>query len=85
MITRLLRMEPAVVRGLLVAISAIIAAVVGHQVNTEWVDTATNLYMLAAPFIAGLLIRRKVASMARLDDLGIALPSLGGRQYREGA
>lgn len=75
MIVRLLRLEPAVVRGLLVAITAIIAAIVGREVDPGWIDTITNTYVLAAPLIAGLLIRPKVASMARLHELGIGLPT----------
>jgi hypothetical protein len=84
MITRLLRLEPAVVRGLLIAITAIIAAFVGREVDTAWVDTVLGVYMLLTPIIASLLIRKKVTSTARLTELGIKLPSLGQR-HREAA
>ncbi|MGW6698870.1 hypothetical protein [Nocardia sp. NPDC055049] len=84
MITRLLRLEPAVVRGLLVAITAIIAAAIGREVDPGWVDTIMSGYMLAAPLIAGLLIRRKVTSVARLQDLGFGLPPVG-KHYGESA
>lgn len=60
MITRLLRTEPAVIRGLLVAITAIAAAILGREVSTEWVDTVIGIYVLIAPIVAGVLIRRAV-------------------------
>lgn len=81
MIARLLRTEPAILRGLLVAITALAAAILGREVSTEWVETVIGLYVIAAPLIAGFLIRPKVASMARLADLGVELP--GGRHRRD--
>lgn len=60
MIARLLRTEPAIVRGLLIAITAIAAAILGREVSTEWVDTVLVIYTYAAPFVAGILIRRAV-------------------------
>lgn len=49
--------EPALIRSLLVAITGVAAFVLGREVSTEWVETLTMLYTLAAPVLAGLLIR----------------------------
>ncbi|WP_280510285.1 hypothetical protein [Nocardia farcinica] len=49
--------EPALIRSVLVAITGIAAYILGREVSTEWVETLTTLYALAAPIIAGLLIR----------------------------
>ncbi|MFC9966348.1 hypothetical protein ACFVH4_19135 [Nocardia ignorata] len=70
-------MEPAIVRGLLVAITVVAAAILGREVSTEWVDTVLGIYTLVAPLVAGVLIRRKVASKAFLQDHGFGLPPLG--------
>lgn len=65
MIARLFRTEPAVIRGLLIAITAIAAAILGREVSTEWVETVTGLYVLVAPLVAGYLIRRAVTPVER--------------------
>lgn len=53
--------EPAVVRSVLVAITGIAAYLLGREVSTEWVETLTTLYTLAAPIVAGALIRPVVS------------------------
>lgn len=86
MILRLLRTEPAVLRGLLVAITAIAAAILGRAVDTAWIDTTVTIYAMVSGLIASILIRPKVVSVAKLDDLGIQLPAIQlGKHYREGA
>lgn len=52
--------EPALVRSVLVAITGVVAFVLGHQVSTEWIDAALTIYGLLTPVIAGLLIRPTV-------------------------
>ncbi|MFD4442531.1 hypothetical protein ACFWPK_22450 [Nocardia sp. NPDC058519] len=88
MILRLLRTEPAVLRGLLVAITALAAAVLGRKVDTEWVDTTIGIYMLVAPLAAGLLIRQAVTPVRSQRPPGSALtvnvaPGLSPEQAAE--
>ncbi|QIS16566.1 hypothetical protein [Nocardia arthritidis] len=59
--------EPAVVRSVLVAFTGVIAYLLGRQLNTDWIDSATTLYGMAAPVIAGLVIRPAVTPVARVD------------------
>lgn len=49
--------EPALVRGLLVTITGVIAYVLGHQVDTSWIEPALTVYGLVTPLLAGWLIR----------------------------
>lgn len=62
MITRI--PEPALVRSTLVAITGVAAFILGRNVSLEWVETLTTLYSLAAPILAGLLIRPAVTPVA---------------------
>ncbi|MGW4123611.1 hypothetical protein [Nocardia sp. NPDC004711] len=53
--------EPALVRTTLMTITAVAAYVLGHQVNTQWVETVTTIYSLVvAPMMAAYLTRRVV-------------------------
>ncbi|WP_433592327.1 hypothetical protein [Nocardia sp. CA-145437] len=52
--------EPALVRGLLVTGTGVAAYLVGHQINTDWIEGVLTLYGLLTPLIAGALIRPKV-------------------------
>lgn len=49
--------EPALVRSVLVAITGVIAFIVGHQINTDWIQTVLDLYTVITPLIAGAAIR----------------------------
>ncbi len=60
--------EPALIRSILVAITGVAAYLLGREVSTEWVDTLTTLYALAAPVIAGLLIRPAVTPVVAGRD-----------------
>lgn len=57
--------EPALVRGLLVAITGVIAYLVGHEVDTSWIEAVLTIYTLATPFVAGILIRPAVTPVAK--------------------
>lgn len=59
--------EPALIRSTLVAITGVAAFVLGRQVSTEWVETITTLYALAAPIVAGIFIRPAVVPVSKLD------------------
>ncbi|GAB4588745.1 hypothetical protein [Nocardia sp. IFM 10818] len=52
--------EPALVRGLLVALVGVLAVVLGREIDVAWVDLVVQAYTLASPLLAGLLIRRAV-------------------------
>lgn len=56
--------EPALVRSVLVTITAVAAWWLGREVSTEWVETLTTLYALASASVAGLLIRPAVSPVA---------------------
>lgn len=53
--------EPAVLRGLLVAVVGTVAALVGHALDVSWIDPAIGVYILAAPIGLSLWIRAHVS------------------------
>lgn len=58
---RLLKLQPALVRALLVALAAIVAQVMNKTVVTdETVDLVINVFTALSPLLAGLLIRPAV-------------------------
>ncbi|MFC4123713.1 hypothetical protein [Nocardia rhizosphaerae] len=52
--------EPALVRSVLVAVTGVVAFVIGREVDQAWVETLLTLYGLATPVIAGAAIRPAV-------------------------
>lgn len=56
--------EPALIRSTLVTITAVIAYVIGRQIDVSWIESVVTLYALAAPVIAGALIRPVVTPVA---------------------
>lgn len=58
--------EPALVRSVLITITAVAAWWLGREVSTEWVETVTTIYALVSASVAGLLIRPAVTPVARL-------------------
>lgn len=59
--------EPALVRSVLVAITGVAAYLIGHQVNTDWIEAVLTLYGLLTPVIAGVLIRPAVTPVHTAD------------------
>lgn len=54
--------EPALFRSTAMVITAIAAYILGRDVSTEWVETATTIYsLIIAPLIAAYLTRRVVS------------------------
>lgn len=76
--------EPALVRSVGVTITAVAAYLLGREVSIEWVETLTTLYALAAPLIAGALIRPAVTPVstgrhARIEErCRMATLTMGG-------
>ncbi|MFX0573092.1 hypothetical protein [Nocardia nepalensis] len=66
--------EPALVRSVLVTITAIAAYAVNREIDSTWIEPVLTLYTLLAPAIAGLLIRpavtanRAVSTRSRQPD-----------------
>lgn len=58
--------EPALIRGVLVAITGVIAYLFGRQIDTSWIDAALTIYSLLTPIIAGVLIRPAVVPVSKL-------------------
>lgn len=56
--------EPALVRSVLVTITAVAAYLLGREVSTEWVETATTVYALVSALVAGALIRPAVTPVS---------------------
>jgi hypothetical protein len=52
--------EPALIRSILVAVTGVIALLVGQQSDTSWIEAAVTIYAAISPIIAGLLIRQAV-------------------------
>ncbi|MFI6571038.1 hypothetical protein [Nocardia fluminea] len=53
--------EPALVRSVLVAVTGVLAYLLGREIDAAWIETLLTLYGLATPLIAGALIRPAVA------------------------
>lgn len=60
--------EPALIRSVLVAATGITALVIGHAVDTGWIESAVIIYAALSPIIAGLLIRPAVTPIAHSAD-----------------
>lgn len=56
--------EPALLRSVLVAVTGVIAFVLGRQVNTDWIESALTIYGLLTPVIAGVVIRPAVTPVS---------------------
>lgn len=56
--------EPALVRSAIVAVTGVLAVVLGRQIDISWLDTAITLYAALSPIVAGWLIRRVVSPVA---------------------
>ncbi|WP_194829421.1 hypothetical protein [Nocardia sp. XZ_19_231] len=52
--------EPALVRSVLVAVTGVLACLLGREIDAAWIETLLTLYGLATPLIAGALIRPAV-------------------------
>lgn len=52
--------EPALIRGVLVTITAVVAFVVGHSFDVAWIDVVVNVYAVVSALVASVLIRQKV-------------------------
>lgn len=69
--------EPALIRSVLVAATAIIAYFVGHQIDVSWVESVVTVYAVFSPIIAGFFIRAAVRPAATsmpkppLPDAGV--------------
>ncbi|WP_052313668.1 hypothetical protein [Nocardia thailandica] len=61
--------EPALVRSTLVALSGVVAFILGKNIDVSWIEPLVTLYGLAAPVIAGFLIRRAVTPVS--DQVGL--------------
>ncbi|MFI9506940.1 hypothetical protein [Nocardia sp. NPDC052566] len=59
--------EPALVRSVLVAVTGVLAYVLGRQIDTSWIESVLTLYGLLTPVIAGALIRPAVSPVVRPD------------------
>jgi hypothetical protein len=53
--------EVALVRSTLITITGIAAFVLGHQVDTSWIEAVCNIYGMLTPVLAGILIRQGVS------------------------
>lgn len=60
--------EPALIRSVLVTVTAVIAYLVGHQIDVGWIDAALTLYTLVSSVVAGALIRPAVTPVQRPDN-----------------
>ncbi|MFJ4656120.1 hypothetical protein ACIP5Y_33030 [Nocardia sp. NPDC088792] len=57
--------EPALIRSILVAVTGIVAYLLGRQVNTHWIEAVLTLYGLFTPVIAGAAIRPAVTPISK--------------------
>ncbi|WP_378734681.1 hypothetical protein [Nocardia brasiliensis] len=59
--------EPALIRSVLVAVTGVVAFVLGHQIDTAWIEAVLAVYGLLTPVLAGLLIRPAVTPVDRQE------------------
>ncbi len=59
--------EPALIRSVLVAVTGVIAFVLGRQIDTSWIEVVLIVYGLLTPVIAGAVIRPAVRPVAAGD------------------
>lgn len=57
--------EPALIRSVLVAITGVIAYLLGRQIDTTWIESALTIYGLLTPLVAGAVIRPAVTPVHR--------------------
>lgn len=62
--------EPALIRSILVAVTGVIAFIIGHQIDTGWVEGLLTLYGLMSPIVAGVLIRPVVTPVDKRSGSG---------------
>ncbi|MFR9750484.1 hypothetical protein ACL02S_05550 [Nocardia sp. 004] len=62
--------EPALVRSVLVAVTGVLAYLLGRQLDTSWIEPVLTLYGLLSPIVAGVLIRPVVTPVDGLDGGG---------------
>lgn len=53
--------EPALIRGAVVSVTALVSVVIGKQVDVSWLDQALIVYGVAAPLVLSLWVRRHVS------------------------
>lgn len=49
--------EPAVVRSALVSVSAVVAIVVGYQVDSQLIEAVVTAYAAVSALVAGMFMR----------------------------
>lgn len=59
--------EPALIRSVLVAVTGVIAYLLGRDIDTAWIEAVLTLYGLLTPLIAGFVIRPAVTPATRPD------------------
>jgi hypothetical protein len=66
---RLTSLNPAVVRGVVVAVVALIVLITGKAIDDSTVDVIANVILLLLPIVAGLFIRPAVTANAKVIAL----------------
>lgn len=59
--------EPALVRALLVTITAVIAYFVGHAIDVSWIESVVTIYALVSSMVAAAFIRPAVTPVSKLS------------------
>lgn len=59
--------EPAVIRGVIVSIVALVAILTGKTLDISWVDPALVIYAAVAPVALSLWIRRHVTPVKKAE------------------
>lgn len=57
--------EPALIRSAIVAVTGLLAVILGRSIDISWLDTAIMFYAALSPIVAGFLIRRVVTPTGR--------------------
>lgn len=70
--------EPTLIRSVLVAITGVVAFIVGHQVDVSWIESVLTIYGLLAPIVAGIWIRPAVTPVKAASPSVLADPGQEG-------
>lgn len=69
--------EPAVVRGAVVGVTALISVIIGKNIDISWLENVLMIYTVLSPGVAAWWIRRKVTPTSVVVKMVEAAESRG--------
>lgn len=69
--------EPAVIRGAVVGVTALISVIIGKNIDISWLEGVLTVYTVLSPGIAAWWIRRSVTPTSVVEKIAAAAESRG--------